>query len=217
MANQKRIPFIPKLSREFKPMRHYYCETETTAKLISRSVFLRLLAEQPYPMGQVSIDFDGGFAYLFPYDPQRAEQFAAAYREFETEYKRFYRKQEDNHAGRRMTVVHLDQFDDTAAEGDDMQSTWLVSEETPESVCLAKEHFIIHSSSFNSLSDSEREILTGFINSDFNARELARRLGKDPSGVLKLIKRAAVRLEKNRRKFLIPCPHSVPACPNRKV
>lgn len=63
MANQKRSPFIPKLSSEFKPMRHYYCETETTAKLISRSVFLRLLAEQPYPMGQVSIDFDGGFAY----------------------------------------------------------------------------------------------------------------------------------------------------------
>lgn len=62
MANQKRSPFIPKLSSEFKPMRHYYCETETTAKLISRSVFLRLLAEQPYPMGQVSIDFDGGFA-----------------------------------------------------------------------------------------------------------------------------------------------------------
>lgn len=196
MANQKRIPFIPKLSHEFKPMRHYYCETETTAKLISRSVFLRLLAEQPYPMGQVSIDFDGGFAYLFPYDPERAEQFAAAYREFETEYKRFYREQEDNRAGRRMTVVHLDQFDDTAAEGDDMQSTWLVSEETPESVCLAKEHFIIHSSSFNSLSDSDREILTGFINSDFNARELARRLGKDPSGVLKLVKRAATRLQK---------------------
>ena len=122
MANQKRIPFIPKLSHEFKPMRHYYCETETTAKLISRSVFLRLLAEQPYPMGQVSIDFDGGFAYLFPYDPERAEQFAAAYREFETEYKRFYREQEDNRAGRRMTVVHLDQFDDTAAEGDDIVS-----------------------------------------------------------------------------------------------
>ena len=94
MANQKRSPFIPKLSSEFKPMRHYYCETETTAKLISRSVFLRLLAEQPYPMGQVSIDFDGGFAYLFPYDPERAEQFAAAYREFETEYKRFYREQQ---------------------------------------------------------------------------------------------------------------------------
>lgn len=192
MANQKHSPFIPKLSREFKPMRHYYCETETTAKLISRSVFLRLLAEQPYPMGQVSIDFDGGFAYLFPYDPERAEQFAAAYREFETEYKRFYREQEGIRAGRRMTVVHLDQFDDSAAEGDDMQSTWLVSEETPESIFLTKEH----DASFKALSDSDRDILTGFINAGYNARELARRLGKDPSGVLKLVKRAAVRLEK---------------------
>lgn len=192
MANQKRIPFIPKLSHEFKPMRHYYCETETTAKLISRSVFLRLLAEQPYPMGQVSIDFDGGFAYLFPYDPERAEQFAAAYREFETEYKRFYREQEDIRAGRRMTIVHLDQFDDTAADGNEMQSTWLVSEETPESIYLTKEH----DASFKALSDSDRDILTGFINAGYNARELARRLDKDPSGVLKLVKRAAARLEK---------------------
>ncbi len=30
VINLKRIPFIPKLSREFKPMRHYYCETETS-------------------------------------------------------------------------------------------------------------------------------------------------------------------------------------------
>ena len=192
MANQKRIPFIPKLSHEFKPMRHYYCETETTAKLISRSVFLRLLAEQPYPMGQVSIDFDGGFAYLFPYAPERAEQFAAAYREFETEYKRFYREQQAIREGRRLTVVHLDQFDDSEAEGDEMQSTWLVSEETPESIYLTKEH----DASFKALSDSDRDILTGFINAGYNARELARRLGKDPSGVLKLVKRAAARLEK---------------------
>ena len=192
MANQKRSPFIPKLSSEFKPMRHYYCETETTAKLISRSVFLRLLAEQPYPMGQVSIDFDGGFAYLFPYDPERAEQFAAAYREFETEYKRFYREQQAIREGRRLTVVQLDQFDDSEAEDDEMQSTWLVSEETPESIYLTKEH----DASFKALSDSGRDILTGFINAGYNARELARRLGKDPSGVLKLVKRAAVRLEK---------------------
>lgn len=196
MINQKRIPFIPKLSREFKPMRHYLCETDTSAKLISRKAFIRQLAQQPCPKGQVFIDFDDGIVYLFPFDPERAAQFTVAYGEFETEYKRFYREQEDIRAGRRMTIVHLDQFDDTAAEGDDMQSIWLVSEETPESVCLAKEHFIIHSSSFNSLSDSDREILTGFINSDFNARELARHLGKDPSGVLKLVKRAAARLEK---------------------
>ena len=143
-------------------------------------------------MGQVSIDFDGGFAYLFPYDPERAEQFAAAYREFETEYKRFYREQQAIREGRRLTVVHLDQFDDSEAEGDEMQSTWLVSEETPESIYLTKEH----DASFKALSDSDRDILTGFINAWYNARELARRLDKDPSGVLKLVKRAAVRLEK---------------------
>ena len=61
---------------------------------------------------------------------------------------------------------------------------------------IAKEHYIIHTSSFDALSDSDRDILTGFINAGYNARELARRLGKDPSGVLKLVKRAAARLEK---------------------
>ena len=195
-TNLKRIPFIPKLSREFKPMKHYLCETDTSVKLISRKAFMRQLAQQPCPKGQVFIDFDDGIVYLFPFDPERTAQFTVAYGEFETEYKRFYREQEDIRAGRRMTIVHLDQFDDTAAEGDDMQSTWLVSEETPESVCLAKEHFIIHSSSFNSLSDSDREILIGFMNANCNARELARCLGKDPSGVSKLVKRAAERLKK---------------------
>ena len=196
MTNLKRIPFIPKLSREFKPMKHYICETDTSSKLISRTAFMRQLAQQPCPKGQVYIDFDGGFAYLFPYDPERAEQFAAAYREFETEYKRFYREQQAIREGRRLTVVHLDQFDDSGADGDEMQSTWLISEETPEDEYIAKEHFIIHTSSFTTLSDSDRDILTSFINAGYNARELARRLGKDPSGVLKLVKRAAARLEK---------------------
>lgn len=59
-----------------------------------------------------------------------------------------------------MTVVHLDQFDDSSAEGDEMQSTWLVSEETPESVYLSKEY----DAYFKALSDSDRDILTGFIN-----------------------------------------------------
>lgn len=192
MANQKRIPFIPKLSREFKPMRYRHCESEVLEKQISRSAFMRLLAQQPCSKGQVYIDFDDGIVYLFPFDPERAAQFTVAYGEFETEYKRFYREQEAIRAGRRMTVVHLDQFDDSQADGDEMQSTWLVSEETPESIYLSKEH----DASFKALSDSDRDILTGFINAGYNARELARRLGKDPSGVLKLVKRAAVRLEK---------------------
>ena len=192
----KRLPFIPKQSCKFKLMKHYHCETETTAKLISRSAFLNLLAQQPCPKGQVYIDFDDGIAYLFPFEPQRAERFIAAYGEFETEYKRFYREQQAIREGRRLTVVHLDQFDDSGADGDEMQSTWLISEETPEDEYIAKEHFIIHTSSFAALSDSDRDILTGFINAGYNARELARRLDKDPSGVLKLVKRAAVRLEK---------------------
>lgn len=195
-TNLKRIPFIPKLSREFKPMKHYLCETDTSVKLISRKAFMRQLAQQPCPKGQVYIDFDDGVVYLFPYDPERAVQFAVAYGEFETEYKRFYREQEAIRAGRRMTVVHLDQFDDSFAEGDEMQSTWLISEETPEDEYFAKEHYILHTSSFDALSDSDRDILTGFINAGYNARELARRLGKDPSGVLKLVKRAATRLQK---------------------
>ena len=86
----------------------------------------------------------------------------------------------------------LNQFDDSEADGNEMQSTWLVSEETPESIYLTKEH----DASFKALSDSDRDILTGFINAGYNARELARRLGKDPSGVLKLVKRAAARLQK---------------------
>lgn len=114
-TNLKRIPFIPKLSREFKPMRHYLCETDTSAKLISRTAFMRQLAQQPCPKGQVFIDFDDGIVYLFPFDPERAAQFTVAYGEFETEYKCFYREQEAIRAGRRMTVVHLDQFDDSEA------------------------------------------------------------------------------------------------------
>ena len=100
MTNLKRISFIPKMSREFKPMKHYVCETDTSAKLISRSVFMHLLAQQPCPKGQVFIDLDDGIVYLFPYEPERAERFMAAYQEFETEYKRVYREHHDPRAER---------------------------------------------------------------------------------------------------------------------
>ena len=36
-----------------------------------------------------------------------------------------------------------------------------------------------------------------YIHAGYNARELARRLGKDPSGVTKRLKRAAQRLQEN--------------------
>ena len=62
MANQKRIPFIPQQTPDFKPMRYYYCETDVSAKSVTRSVFLRLLEQQSCPMAQVNIDLDGGYA-----------------------------------------------------------------------------------------------------------------------------------------------------------
>lgn len=195
MTNQKRIPFIPKLSREYKPMRHYLCETDTSVKLISRAEFFHLLAQQPCPMGQTFIDFDDGIVYLFPYETERAERFIANNLEFRTEYKRIYREMHDPRSECLRKAESLDQRESADAD-DKPRKSVLVSEETPESEYLAKEHLIIHKSSFAALSDSDRDILTGFINAGYNARELARYLGKDPSGVLKLVKRAAARLEK---------------------
>jgi hypothetical protein len=192
----KRLPFIPKQSREFKPMRYRLCESEFCEKQVHRSAFMRQLEQQPHPMGQIYIDFDDGIAYLFPYDPERAERFAAAYRKFETEYKRFKREQKAIREKRRMTVLHLGLLNDSETDGDEMQSTWLFSEETPESEYLAREDFVIHRESFNALTDSDRDILTSFMNAGYNASELARRLGKDHSGVLKRVKRAAARLQK---------------------
>ena len=147
-------------------------------------------------MGQIYIDFDDGIAYLFPYDPERAERFATAYREFETEYKRFKREQKAIHEKHRMTVLHLGLFNDSEADGDEMQSTWLFSDETPESEYLAKEDFVILHASINALKDSDRDILIGYLETNCNARELARRMDKDPSGVSKLVKRAVERLKK---------------------
>ena len=121
---------------------------------------------------------------------------AYLYQEFETEYKRVYREHHDPRAERLRKAESLDQREDaTDADGKPRKAV-LISDETPEDEYIAKEHFIIHTSSFTALSDSDRDILTGFINAGYNARELARRLGKDPSGVLKLVKRAAARLEK---------------------
>ena len=189
----KRLPFIPKQSREFKPMRYRLCESEFCEKQVPRSAFMRQLEQQPYPMSQVYIDFDDGIAYLFPYDPERAERFAAAYREFEAEYKRFYREQQAIRDKERQPDLHLDYplNEDGLTFGDTLPDA-----DTPEFLLIKKEHVIIHRESFNALSDSDRDILIGFINAGCNARELARRLGKDHSGVLKRVKRSAARLQK---------------------
>ena len=194
MANQKRIPFIPQQTPDFKPMRYFYCETDTSAKAISRAAFLRLLEQQPCPMAQVNIDLDGGYAYLFPYCPERAESFIQLNREVAAAYKRHYREQQAIRTGKRTSDLHLDQelneegltFGDTIAEAD-----------TPETFLMTKERVTGHRAAFDALTAADRDVLLGYLHAGCNARELARRLGKDASGVTKLVKRAAARLQKN--------------------
>ena len=71
----KQIPYIPKQTIDFRPMQYLYCESEPNSKLVTRAAFMRLLEQQPCPMAQVNIDLEGGYAYLFPYCPERAEVF----------------------------------------------------------------------------------------------------------------------------------------------
>ena len=194
MANQKRIPFIPQQTPDFKPMRYYYCETDTSAKAVARSTFLRLLEQQPCPMAQVNIDLDGGYAYLFPYCPERADSFIQLNREVAATYKRHYREQQALRTDKRQRELHLDQplnedgltFGDTIADAD-----------TPETFLMSRERVTGHSAAFDALTETDRDVLLGYLHAGCNARELARRLGKDASGVTKLVKRAAARLQKN--------------------
>ncbi len=194
MDNQKRIPFIPQQTPDFKPMRYYYCETDTSAKAVTRSTFLRLLEQQPCPMAQVNIDLDGGYAYLFPYCPERADSFIQLNREVAATYKRYYREQQAIRTGKRQRELHLDQplnedgltFGDTIADAD-----------TPETFLMSRERITGHSAAFDALTETDRDVLLGYLHAGCNARELARRLGKDASGVTKLVKRAAARLQKN--------------------
>ena len=194
MANQKRIPFIPQQTPGFKPLRYYYCETDTSSKAVTRSAFLRLLEQQPCPMAQVNIDLDGGYAYLFPYCPERAERFIQLNREVAAAYKRHYREQQALRTGKRQRELHLDQplnedgmtFGDTIADAD-----------TPETFLMSRERVTGHRAAFDALIETDRDMLLGYLHAGCNARELARRLGKDASGVTKLVKRAATRLQKN--------------------
>ena len=61
MDNQKHIPFIPKMSTDFRRMQYIYCESETSSMVVTRADFMRLLEQQLCPMAQVYIDLDGGF------------------------------------------------------------------------------------------------------------------------------------------------------------
>lgn len=194
MDNQKHIPFIPKMSTDFRSMQYIYCESETSSKVVRRADFMRLLEQQPCPMAQVNIDLDGGYAYLFPYCPKRAEAFIQLNREMAAEYKRHYRNWQKLKAGTRKPELSLDMemTEDSMTLGDQLST-----EETPETFLLVKESFLGHRAAFNALAEADRELLLAYLSADCNARELARRLDKDPSGVTKRLKRAAQRLQKN--------------------
>ena len=194
MANQKHIPYIPSMSIQFKRMQYIYCESETSSKVVPRADFMRLLEQQPCPMAQVNIDLEGGYAYLFPYCPERAEAFIQLNREMAAEYKRHYRNWQKLKAGTRKPELSLDMemTEDSMTLGDQLST-----EETPETLLLVTEDFTGHRAAFNALAEADRELLLAYLSADCNARELARRLNKDPSGVTKRLKRAAHRLKEN--------------------
>lgn len=194
MAKQTHIPFIPKMSTQFRRIQYLYCESETSSKVVTRADFMRLLAQQPCPMAQVNIDLEGGYAYLFPYCPERAEAFIQLNREMAAEYKRHYRNWQKLKAGTRKPELSLDMemTEDGTTLGDQLST-----EETPETLLLVKESFMGHRAAFNALAEADRELLLAYRSADCNARELARRLAKDPSGVTRRLKRAARRLQEN--------------------
>ena len=194
MDNQKHIPFIPKMSTDFRSMQYIYCESETSSKVVRRADFMRLLEQQPCPMAQVNIDLDGGYAYLFPYCPERAEAFIQLNREMAAEYKRHYRYLQKIKAGTRKPELSLDMemTEDGTTLGDQLST-----KDTPETLLLMKEGFKGYRAAFNALAEADRELLLAYLSAGCNARELARRLDKEPSGVTKRLKRAAHRLQKN--------------------
>ena len=194
----KQIPYIPKQTIDFRRMQYIYCESETSSKVVTRADFMRLLEQQPCPMAQVNIDLEGGYAYLFPYCPERAEAFIQLNREMAAEYKRHYRNWQKIKAGTCKTELSLDMemTEDGMTLGDRLST-----EETPESVFLLKERFAGYRASFDALAEADRELLIAYFSVDRNARELARRLGKDPSGVAKRVKRAMKRLQENIKKY----------------
>ena len=73
----------------------------------------------------------------------------------------------------------------------------IAASDTPETFLMTKERITGHRAAFDALTDTDRDVLLGYLRAGCNARELARRLGKDASGVTKLVKRAAARLQKN--------------------
>lgn len=194
MSNTKRIPYIPQQSYDFKPLKYFHCKTDTSAETVTRAAFLRLLAQQPCPKAQLYVDLDGGCAYLFPFCETRAEGFIDYNREMESDHRQFRRKQQELRTGKRKTTVSLDCEVDE--DGTRIIDT-LASDDTPESIFLSSEYIAGHRAAFNDLTEADQELLLEYLHAGCNARELARRLGKDPSGVSRHLKRAGDRLLKN--------------------
>ena len=167
MANQTHIPFIPKMSTQFRRIQYLYCESETSSKVVTRADFMRLLAQQPCPMAQVNIDLEGGYAYLFPYCPERAEAFIQLNREMAAEYKRHYRNWQKLKAGTRKPELSLDMemTEDSMTLGDQLST-----EETPETLLLVKEGFTGHRAAFNALAEADRQLLLQYLSANCNAR-----------------------------------------------
>ena len=194
MSNTKRIPYIPKQSHDFKRMQYFHCKTDTNVETVTRAVFLRLLEQQPCPTAQLYVDLDGGCAYLFPYCETRAEGFINYNRETESAHRQFRRDQQAIRTGKRQTALSLDfELDE---EGTRILDT-LASDDTPESFYLTREENDSRRAAFAALTEADQELLLGYLSARGNARELARRLGKDPSGVSKRLNRAMDRLKKN--------------------
>ena len=105
MANQKYIPYIPSMSIQFKRMQYIYCESETSSMVVTRADFMRLLEQQPCPMAQIYIDRDGGYVYLIPYRPERADAVTQMYLDMDAARQKRKREQEAIRAGKRQATA----------------------------------------------------------------------------------------------------------------
>lgn len=190
MANIDRIPFIPKQSCHFEAMR--YCQTVSSKydKTVSRSVFFQLMLEQPCPMGQTYIDIEDGYAYLFPYDAEKAQGFIQQHTATDTERKRWSREQKRIRDGKR-SILSLDA--ETAEDSVSLKDT-LTAPDRVDAHIEEEAEREIYAAAFAIMSDEDAALLQQFRASGFNYRELERRTGKEHSGLAKRIKRIRERL-----------------------
>ena len=118
-------------------------------------------------MAQVNIDLEGGYAYLFPYCPERAEVFIQLNRETAAAYKRHYRSWQTIKEGKRKPELSLDMG---ITESGTALSDRLSTEETPETFLLVKESFLGHRAAFNALAEADRQLLLQYLSANCNAK-----------------------------------------------